>query len=140
MYCSNNSKRLRQDNLLSFMLHELVYIWLSAGQNLGGGGAKDNRPLFFKTIGYCFYCSFYCFSKILGGKSRFGGRPLPPCSRKPVYSWGIIRTSLRICTHSLGIHTHSLRIRTVLKFYNHTLWIRYGYNPFRYSPLSVFLD
>ena len=24
-------------------------------------GAKDNRPLFFKTIGYCFYCSFYGF-------------------------------------------------------------------------------
>ena len=40
----------------------------------------------FKTIGYCFYCSFYCFSEILGGKSRFGGRPCPPCSRKPAYT------------------------------------------------------
>ena len=22
---------------------------------------EDNRPLFLKTIDYCFYCSFYCF-------------------------------------------------------------------------------
>ena len=25
------------------------------------GEAKDNRPLIFKTIGYCLYCSFYRF-------------------------------------------------------------------------------
>ena len=24
-------------------------------------GAKGNRSLFYKTIGYCFCCSFYCF-------------------------------------------------------------------------------
>ena len=54
-------------------------------EKIGGGGAKDNRPLFFKTIGYCFYCSFYCFSKILGGqtpsrgaKSFWGAPPAPP--------------------------------------------------------------
>ena len=51
--------------------------WLSARKNLGGG-AKDNRPLFFKTRGYCFYCSFYCFLTILGGKSRFGRAPPAP--------------------------------------------------------------
>ena len=58
------------------------FVWLSARKN---SGAKDNRSLFFKAIGYCFYCSFYCFLKILGGKrlfwgggkSRFGGTPCP---------------------------------------------------------------
>ena len=35
------------------------------------GGVKDNRSLFFETIGYCFYCSFYCFVKILGGQKPF---------------------------------------------------------------------
>ena len=41
-------------------------------------------PLFFKTIGYCFYCSFYCFL-ILGGQKSFSGEgiPCPPGSRKP---------------------------------------------------------
>ena len=43
--------------------------WLSVRKKLSG--AKDNRSLFFKTIGYCFNCSFYGFLKILGrGKSR----------------------------------------------------------------------
>ena len=37
-------------------------------------GAKDNRPLFFKTIGYCFHCSFYCFFKILGCRRLLGGK------------------------------------------------------------------
>ena len=47
-------------------------------------GAKDNRPLFFKTLRYCFYCSFYrFFQKFKGGKSGGGAPPLPPCSRKP---------------------------------------------------------
>ena len=36
----------------------------------------DHR--FFKIIGYCFYCSFYCSSKNLGGKRLLGGTPLPP--------------------------------------------------------------
>ena len=50
-------------------------------KNLTGGGAKDNRPLFFKTIGYC----FYCFFENLGGqKSFWGAPPAPPRSRKPV--------------------------------------------------------
>ena len=50
-------------------------------KDLGRGEAKENRTLFFKTIGYYFYCSFYCFSKfqggkrLLGGKSRFGRTP-----------------------------------------------------------------
>ena len=53
--------------------------WLSARKKFRGG---DNRPLFFKTIGYCSYCYFYCFSKILGGQTSFRGGA-PPCSRKP---------------------------------------------------------
>ena len=63
--------------------------WVSARKKFKGG--KRQRPLFFKTIGYCLSCSFCCFLKILGGqmpfrgaKVVFGGRPLPPCSRKPV--------------------------------------------------------
>ena len=43
------------------------------------------EKIFFKTIGYCFYCSFYCFFEnfrmvkcLLGGKSRFGGHPPAP--------------------------------------------------------------
>ena len=40
---------------------------------------------FFKTIGCCFYCSFYCFKKFLGGckcllggqKSFWGAPPAP---------------------------------------------------------------
>ena len=39
--------------------------------------------LFFKTIHYCFYCSFHCFLKLLAGEKSFWGRPLPPSSRKP---------------------------------------------------------
>ena len=31
------------------------------------------KSLFLKTIGYCSYCSFYCFSKILEGKGLLGG-------------------------------------------------------------------
>ena len=44
------------------------------------GGAKDNRPLFLKTVYYCFYCSFYCFLKILGGAKVIleGHPPAPP--------------------------------------------------------------
>ena len=59
------------------------HIWLSARKKFKG--AKDNRSLFFKAIGYCFYCPFYCFSKILGGKrllggakAVLGGAPCPP--------------------------------------------------------------
>ena len=33
-------------------------------RNLRGGETIDHW--FFKTIGYCFYCSFYYFLKILG--------------------------------------------------------------------------
>ena len=53
-------------------------------KNLRGGGAKDNRPLFFRTIGCCFYCSFYCFSKILGGKRLLGGEVVFWGGRPPV--------------------------------------------------------
>ena len=35
--------------------------WLSARKKFTGGG--DNRPLFFKTIDCCLYCSFYVFLK-----------------------------------------------------------------------------
>ena len=49
------------------------------------------------------------------------------------YSWGVIRSSLRI-------HTHSLRICTVVKFYNHTLRQRYGCIPMQYSPPFVLLE
>ena len=41
-----------------------------------------------KTIGCCFYCSFRSFlRKILGGTSRFEGRPPVPCNRKPAESF-----------------------------------------------------
>ena len=43
--------------------------WLSARKKFKGGA---------KTISYCFYCSFYCFLRILGGQKSFWGRPLPP--------------------------------------------------------------
>ena len=65
----------------------VVQIEADAGfllEKIRGGWAKDKRPLFFETIRYCFYCSFYFFLKILeGAKVVLGGRPLPPCSRKP---------------------------------------------------------
>ena len=54
--------------------------------NLRGG---DNRLLFFKTIGYRLYCSFYCFFENFRGANAFWGefvvegRPLPPYSRNP---------------------------------------------------------
>ena len=62
-----------QQNLLMALLEVQAQGWLSAGKNLRGGGGGGKRPLFFKTIGYRFYCSFYFFLKILEGK-----RPLPP--------------------------------------------------------------
>ena len=44
---------------------------------------EDNRPLIFKTIGYC----FNGLLKILGGKNLLGGQKsflgAIPCSRKP---------------------------------------------------------
>ena len=43
-------------------------------------GAKDNRPLFFKTVAYYFCCSFYCFLNFRGAKVVLGGAPR---SRKP---------------------------------------------------------
>ena len=46
------------------------------------------------------------------------------------YSWGVIRSSRGICTRS-----H--RIRIVVKFYNHTLRIRYGCFPMQYYPPLV---
>ena len=40
----------------------LMQNWLSSGKKFkGGGGGEDNRPLFFKTIGYCFYIVFRTF-------------------------------------------------------------------------------
>ena len=71
MYCytvhSGNAERFRLDNLVSFMLHELVF---------------------------------------LGSHSQF-----------------------------VSFRTRSHRILTVVKFYNHTFWLRYGSRPMRYlSP------
>ena len=49
-------------------------------------GGKDNRPLFFETIGCCFCCSFYCFSKFFWGANAFWGEKVVlggvPYSRK----------------------------------------------------------
>ena len=45
--------------------------WLSAKKDFKG---EDNRPLFFKTICYWFYCSFACFFLnffFLGGGDKF---------------------------------------------------------------------
>ena len=46
------------------------------------------------------------------------------------YSWGVIRSSY--C-----IRTRSHRIRIVVKFYNHTLRLGYGYIPMRYYASLV---
>ena len=48
------------------------------------------------------------------------------------YSWGIISTSLRI-------RTHSLCIRTVVKFHNQTLRLQYGCIAMRYYPPRMLL-
>ena len=48
------------------------------------------------------------------------------------YSWGFIHTYF-------PIRTHSLPIRRVVKFYNHTLRLRCGCIPMRY-PLSVLIE
>ena len=49
------------------------------------------------------------------------------------YSWGVIRSSHRIRTRS-----HCIRI--VVKFYNHTLRLRYGRIQMRYYPPLVLLS
>ena len=46
------------------------------------------------------------------------------------YSWGAVRSSHRI-------RTRSHRISMVVKFYNHTLGLRYGCIPMRYDPPLV---
>ena len=48
------------------------------------------------------------------------------------YSWGVIRSSHRI-------RTRSHCIRTVVKFYNYTLRLRYGRIQMRYYPPLVLL-
>ena len=55
-------------------------IWLSARKNLSWG--KRQYAIVFKTIGYCFYCSFYCFLNFWG-PNVFWGRSLggaPPAT------------------------------------------------------------
>ena len=54
----------------------LAFCW----KKFKGGGAKDNRPLFFQNNRLLFLLFFLLFFKNLrGGKSRFwGGAPLPP--------------------------------------------------------------
>ena len=47
------------------------------------------------------------------------------------YSWGVIRSSHHI-------PTRLDRVRIVVKFYNHTLRLRYGWIPLRYYPQLVF--
>ena len=49
------------------------------------------------------------------------------------YSLGIIRNSISIRTHLLGI-------RTVVTFYNHRLWLPYVCIAMQYSPLWVLLQ
>ena len=59
----------------------LVNAGILLEKNLGGGKTIDH--CFFKTIGYCFYCSFYCFfENFRGAEVVLGGAPAP-CSRKP---------------------------------------------------------
>ena len=40
------------------------------------GGAKDNKPLFYKTIGYCFYCSFLFIENFSEAKVVLGAPPV----------------------------------------------------------------
>ena len=52
--------------LLNYRGGQVVLVdvfWLSARKKFKGGG-KTIEHCFFKTTCYCFYCSFYCFSKI----------------------------------------------------------------------------
>ena len=68
---------------MSHLNNEQTVNWLSDRKILRG--AKDNRPLSFKTIGYCFHRSFFVFWKILGGQQGIrggksglgGGTPAP---------------------------------------------------------------
>ena len=53
--------------------------WLSARKNLRG--SEDNRPLVFKTIGYCFYCSFCCFFENFRGQKSSWGKEEPSLPR-----------------------------------------------------------
>ena len=53
--------------------------WLSARKKFRG----DSIDHFFKTIGYCFCCFFYCFSENFRGAKVVLGGGGAPCSRKP---------------------------------------------------------
>ena len=78
------SRAKRSNTLKPLLKHELQdkmeqLFWLSARKKFKGGGeAKDNRPLFLENNRLLFLLFFLLFLKILGGKSRFGGHPLPP--------------------------------------------------------------
>ena len=52
--------------MLAFCWKKVVFFW-------GGGGRR--QTIVFKTIWYCFCCSFYCFWKLYGAKVVWGGAP-----------------------------------------------------------------
>ena len=75
------------------MHQDNAVFWLSAKKNLGGSHC---------FLRYCSYCSFYCFSKILGGgKSGFGGgHPCPPVAESQVFHSGYSHDNIIIINES----------------------------------------
>ena len=82
-------------------------LWLSARKKFRGG---HNRPTFFKTIDYCFYCSFHCFFKNFRGQTPFrrtkvvlGEHPLAP----PVAESQYLLYPEHLEVSSAGLMSHS---------------------------------
>ena len=68
--------------------YSLAFCWKNFKR--GGGGVKDVRPLFFKTLDYYLYF-FFVFVKILGrGNKALGGG-----GAKVVYRWSPLRPHLQ---------------------------------------------
>ena len=93
--------QLAGDDLLQTANPSLIFTTLAfCWKKILGDRSKENNQLFFKTIDYCFHCSFYCFSKSLAGNSVLGQdksrleESTPPCphsGKKPAVSHSIFK-------------------------------------------------
>ena len=118
MYCFDYAERPQPDNILSFMLHELLFL----GQ-LSCHGRKQSQIIFTIEI----------LNKILAASTWMSNFF---CKSIPASNFCHDRNSaLRV---SFAAHLKVCN-RTVVNLYNHTLRLRYGCIPMRYSPLSVLL-
>ena len=75
---------------------------------------EDNRPLFFKTIGYCFYIvfrKFYGRNAFRGVKVVLRAAPPTPCSRKPAKCL----VSLKMANLKMFYNLHCVRVRVRLR-------------------------